>query len=95
MIFCFFISSLVSCFFVLDYVYSLSLYTDSFFFVILYQHATHTVVFSQLKINGNDEGVHAFTVQIRDDDGNICPNIRIADCGHKIGLNGVDNGRIW
>ncbi|KAI3440773.1 uncharacterized protein J3R85_003230 [Psidium guajava] len=25
----------------------------------------------------------------------ICPNIRIADCGHKIGLNGVDNGRIW
>ncbi|XP_057527950.1 acyl-coenzyme A oxidase 3, peroxisomal-like [Amaranthus tricolor] len=59
------------------------------------KHATHTVVFSQLKINGNDEGVHAFTVQIRDDDGNICPNIRIADCGHKIGLNGVDNGRIW
>jgi acyl-CoA oxidase len=25
----------------------------------------------------------------------VLPNIHIADCGHKIGLNGVDNGRIW
>ncbi|KAK4484484.1 hypothetical protein RD792_007067 [Penstemon davidsonii] len=58
-------------------------------------HATHTVVFSQLNIDGNNQGVHAFITQIRDGDGNICPNIRIADCGHKIGLNGVDNGRIW
>ena len=24
-----------------------------------------------------------------------CPAIRIEDCGRKIGLNGVDNGRIW
>lgn len=58
-------------------------------------HATHTIVFSQLYINGNNQGVHAFITQIRDLDGNICPNIRIAECGHKIGLNGVDNGRIW
>ncbi|KAL8031580.1 hypothetical protein ABFX02_13G035200 [Erythranthe guttata] len=58
-------------------------------------HATHTVVFSQLNVDGKNEGVHAFITQIRDADGNICPNIRIADCGHKIGLNGVDNGRIW
>ncbi|KAK9074404.1 hypothetical protein SSX86_007002 [Deinandra increscens subsp. villosa] len=58
-------------------------------------HATHTVVFSQLEINGVNEGVHAFIAQIRDENGNICPNVRIADCGHKIGLNGVDNGRIW
>ncbi|CAN0879103.1 Acyl-coenzyme A oxidase 3, peroxisomal [Linum grandiflorum] len=58
-------------------------------------HATHTVVFSQLEINGTNEGVHAFIVRIRDDNGDICSNIRIADCGHKIGLNGVDNGRIW
>ncbi|XP_056861480.1 acyl-coenzyme A oxidase 3, peroxisomal isoform X2 [Raphanus sativus] len=59
------------------------------------KHATHTIVFSQLDINGTNQGVHAFIAQIRDEDGNICPNIRIADCGHKIGLNGVDNGRIW
>ncbi|XP_011013714.1 PREDICTED: acyl-coenzyme A oxidase 3, peroxisomal-like [Populus euphratica] len=58
-------------------------------------HATHTIVFSQLNINGVNEGVHALIAQIRDVNGNICPNIRIADCGHKIGLNGVDNGRIW
>ncbi|KAG7645300.1 Acyl-CoA oxidase C-terminal [Arabidopsis thaliana x Arabidopsis arenosa] len=58
-------------------------------------HATHTIVFSQLHINGTNQGVHAFIAQIRDQDGSICPNIRIADCGHKIGLNGVDNGRIW
>ncbi|XP_059449971.1 acyl-coenzyme A oxidase 3, peroxisomal-like [Corylus avellana] len=59
------------------------------------KHATHTIVFSQLNINGKNQGVHAFIAQIRDADGSVCPNIRIADCGHKIGLNGVDNGRIW
>ncbi|CAI9089287.1 OLC1v1023839C2 [Oldenlandia corymbosa var. corymbosa] len=58
-------------------------------------HATHTVVFSQLYIDGSNQGVHAFITQIRDANGNVCPNVRIADCGHKIGLNGVDNGRIW
>ncbi|XP_072961049.1 acyl-coenzyme A oxidase 3, peroxisomal-like [Typha angustifolia] len=58
-------------------------------------HATHTIIFAQLHMNGSNQGVHAFIAQIRDADGNICPNIRIADCGHKIGLNGVDNGRIW
>lgn len=57
--------------------------------------ATHAVVFSQLHINGREEGVHAFIVQIRDEKGEVCRGIRIADCGHKIGLNGVDNGRIW
>ncbi|XP_042421144.1 acyl-coenzyme A oxidase 3, peroxisomal-like [Zingiber officinale] len=57
--------------------------------------ATHTIIFSQLLINGINQGVHAFVAQIRDADGNVCPNVRIADCGHKIGLNGVDNGRIW
>ncbi|XP_076918938.1 acyl-coenzyme A oxidase 3, peroxisomal-like [Bidens hawaiensis] len=58
-------------------------------------HATHTIVFSQLEINGVNDGMHAFIAQIRDENGNVCPNVRIADCGHKIGLNGADNGRIW
>ncbi|RAL45048.1 hypothetical protein DM860_003807 [Cuscuta australis] len=58
-------------------------------------HATHTIVLSQLIIGGKNQGVHAFIAEIRDSNGNIRPNIRIADCGHKIGLNGVDNGRIW
>jgi acyl-CoA oxidase len=39
--------------------------------------------------------VHAFVVPIRDADGNVMPGVRIEDCGDKIGLNGVDNGRIW
>ncbi|KAL8123656.1 hypothetical protein AgCh_011581 [Apium graveolens] len=34
-------------------------------------HARHTVVFSQLQINGTNQGVHIFIVQIRDADGNI------------------------
>uniref|UniRef100_A0A7I4CTY5 Acyl-coenzyme A oxidase n=1 Tax=Physcomitrium patens TaxID=3218 RepID=A0A7I4CTY5_PHYPA len=59
------------------------------------QHATHTIVFSQLLIDGKNEGVHAFVCQLRDQYGRVMPGIRIADCGHKIGLNGVDNGRIW
>ncbi|KAJ8471506.1 hypothetical protein OPV22_025849 [Ensete ventricosum] len=57
--------------------------------------ATHTIIFSQLLINGISQGIHAFVAQIRDVDGNVRPNVRIADCGHKTGLNGVDNGRIW
>ncbi|CAA7026439.1 unnamed protein product [Microthlaspi erraticum] len=58
-------------------------------------NATHAIVISQLNVNGTSQGIHVFIAQIRDQDGNICPNVRIADCGHKIGLNGVDNGRIW
>ncbi|KAJ4836470.1 Acyl-coenzyme A oxidase 3, peroxisomal [Turnera subulata] len=58
-------------------------------------YATHAVVFSQLHINGKNEGIHAFIVQIRDANGKTCPNVRIADCGHKNGLNGLDNGQIW
>lgn len=52
-------------------------------------------MFSQLYIGGKNEGVHALICQIRDSNGKICPGVRIADCGLKIGLNGVDNGRLW
>ncbi|GJU58732.1 acyl-coenzyme A oxidase 3, peroxisomal-like protein [Tanacetum coccineum] len=45
--------------------------------------ATHAVVFSQLEIDGVNQGVHAFIAQIRDKNGNKCPNVRIADCGHR------------
>ena len=54
------------------------------------------MVFAQLEIGGDSEGVHAFVVPIRDEQGQgRCPGVRIEDCGRKIGLNGVDNGRIW
>ena len=51
-------------------------------------------VFAQLVIDGREYGVHAFVVPIRSSDGAPLPGIRIEDCGHKMGLNGVDNGRI-
>lgn len=57
--------------------------------------ATHAVVFSQLYADGNHQGVHAFIVNVRDQQGFVAPRVRIADCGHKTGLNGVDNGRLW
>lgn len=58
-------------------------------------HARMAVVFAQLLIGGESEGVHAFVVPIRDESGEPLPGIRIEDDGRKIGLNGVDNGRIW
>ena len=39
--------------------------------------------------------MHCLLVPLRDDEGNVVDGVRIADCGHKLGLNGVDNGRIW
>eukprot|EP00899_Mesostigma_viride_P005704 jgi/Mesvir1/15134/Mv14767-RA.1 len=37
-------------------------------------------------------GVHAFLVPLRDAEGNNAPGVEIRDCGHKVGLNGIDNG---
>ena len=28
-------------------------------------------------------------------DGSICPGVRVEDMGHKMGCNGVDNGKLW
>ena len=58
-------------------------------------HASHAVVFAQLILDGDSHGVHALVVPIRDDKGRPLPGVRIEDCGRKIGLNGVDNGRLW
>lgn len=59
------------------------------------RHARMATVFAQLVIDEQSHGVHAFLVPIRDAEHNTMPNIRIGDNGHKLGLNGVDNGRIW
>ncbi|KAJ4846939.1 hypothetical protein Tsubulata_011496 [Turnera subulata] len=58
-------------------------------------YATHAMIFAQLYTNGRNHGVHGFLVQIRDGNGKTCPNVRIADCGLKSGLNAIDNGQIW
>src|SRR4051794_36097676 len=58
------------------------------------RHGRMAVVFAQLVTQGESHGVHALLVPIRDDDGSPCPGVSIEDCGHKAGLNGVDNGRL-
>jgi acyl-CoA oxidase len=57
-------------------------------------HARLAAVFAQLEVGGEQRGVHCFVVPIRDEKGDPCEGVTIEDCGHKLGLNGVDNGRI-
>ena len=57
-------------------------------------HGQMATVFAKLIIDGHDYGVNAFIVPLRDTDGNTLNGIKIGDCGHKMGLNGVDNGTI-
>lgn len=52
-------------------------------------------VFAQLEVGGERRGVHCLLVPIRDEQGETMPGVRIEDCGAKLGLDGVDNGRIW
>jgi acyl-CoA oxidase len=57
-------------------------------------HGELAVVFANLEVAGERHGVHAFVVPIRVD-GEPAPGVRIEDDGLKIGLNGVDNGKLW
>ena len=58
-------------------------------------HARMAAVFAQLIVAGESHGVHVLVVPIRDENGHVHEGVRIEDCGEKMGLNGVDNGRIW
>ena len=57
-------------------------------------HGQLATVFAQLHIDTEHYGVHAFLVPIRNSDGTVCSGVEIEDCGQKLGLNGVDNGRL-
>ncbi len=59
------------------------------------QHATMAVVFAQAHVGGDCHGVNAFLVPIRNEKMHPMPGVRIEDNGMKMGLNGVDNGRLW
>ncbi|MEO0734099.1 MAG: acyl-CoA dehydrogenase, partial [Bacteroidota bacterium] len=58
-------------------------------------HSKMAAVFCQLIVNGESHGVHAVVVPLRDEGHNVLPGIRVEDNGYKLGLNGVDNGRLW
>ena len=53
------------------------------------------VVFAQLHVGTQSHGVHALLVPIRDEHGSVLDGVRIEDDGYKLGLNGVDNGKLW
>ena len=53
------------------------------------------VVFAQLHVGTESHGVHAVLVPIRDEHGTVMDGVRIEDDGAKLGLNGVDNGKLW
>ncbi len=57
-------------------------------------HGQMATVFAQLRVGEEEHGVHAFLVPIRNPDGSLCEGVTIEDSGPKVGLNGVDNGRI-
>ncbi|MER6475045.1 acyl-CoA dehydrogenase family protein [Streptomyces filamentosus] len=57
------------------------------------RHAELAVVFAQLEVGGEGRGVHALIVPLRSG-GEVLEGVEIEDDGLKMGLNGVDNGRI-
>lgn len=51
-------------------------------------------VFAQLVVGEEQHGVHCVLVPLRDEAGQPMPGVTIGDCGTKLGLKGVDNGRL-
>lgn len=58
-------------------------------------HSTMASVFAQLIVDGKNEGVHAILVPLRNEKHETLPGVTVKDNGYKLGLNGVDNGKIW
>ena len=58
-------------------------------------HSSMASVFAQLIVEGKNEGVHAILVPLRDENHKLLPGVTVEDNGYKLGLNGVDNGKIW
>ncbi len=56
--------------------------------------ATWAVVFAQTEVEGQQEGVQAFLVRVRDPNMKPCKGVTIEDMGRKLGQNGVDNAKL-
>ncbi|KZV95027.1 acyl-CoA oxidase [Exidia glandulosa HHB12029] len=57
-------------------------------------HANYAIVFAQLIIKDQNEGIHAFLIPIRDRNHQPCKGVTINDMGMKQENNGVDNGKL-
>ncbi len=58
-------------------------------------HSRMAAVFCQLVVNGQNHGIHTVLVPLRDENHQTLTGVTVKDNGYKMGLNGVDNGRIW
>ncbi|XP_049873339.1 probable peroxisomal acyl-coenzyme A oxidase 1 [Pectinophora gossypiella] len=55
--------------------------------------ANYSVIMAQLYIKGKCYGVHAFIVQVRDEETHMpLPGIKVGDIGAKMGINVMNNG---
>jgi len=53
------------------------------------------IVFAQTIVDGKNNGIHGFLVRIREaKDHSISRGVQLHDMGAKMGLNGVDNGKL-
>lgn len=58
-------------------------------------HGSMAVVFAQLIVGDMNHGIHAIVVPYRNAADELLRGVTVKDCGYKMGLNGVDNGRLW
>jgi len=54
--------------------------------------STHAIVYAQLILDGQEHGVQAFIVQIRDENHRPMPGIEVGDLGNKLGDASNDTG---
>lgn len=54
--------------------------------------ATHAIVFARLIVDGNDQGVHSFLLNIRDQTRKTMPGVECGDIGPHYGYITKDNG---
>ena len=60
----------------------------------VYHSAQWLIVFAQLQIHGNNEGIHAFLVRIRNEDMSVVKGVRIETMGMKMEDHGNDSAKV-